>query len=494
MKVLLLEHPRRIEANRCNDIANAPLSASLNTGYICGLLNHHQIKAAILDAYLEKLNYSEIENYILLYQPDILGIHLVYHWQDNQELYRLIEKIKKTAQIKHVTVYGFYPSFAYEEILRSTSAIDSCLLGENELTFLNLTKDYKNQQLKGTAVRKGQKIVATKGEVLIDLDALPFPVRPPSSFSYGEVNISGSRGCYGGCTFCYINPYYGESKRKWRGRKPENIIEEIDEIIKKTDIRYFYFVDPNFFGPGSLGKARVLKLAALLKSRNIRFGIEARVNDIDETSIAALKDAGLCDILVGFESGSNKTLKRLNKLTTVADNEKALKILRKYSIEPSIGFIMFEPHSQPEDLVINFEFLKRNDLLDQLEVSVNVLYHHMIILQGSPSYQSLIKEGRLELSLHSTYEGHTPYLNKNVGAMAEAMNEITQFIFLHMKDTWHLSHLGNPKIKLQYQKINALLIETFEALLVDIQNTNPDISEIKNQVSIFQRKLMAIIS
>lgn len=58
---------------------------------------------------------------------------------------------------------------------------------------------------------------------------------------------------------------------RWRGRSPENIVEEMDRIISKRGTREFYFTDPNFFGPRQRGQERALRLAYLLKARNIRF-------------------------------------------------------------------------------------------------------------------------------------------------------------------------------------------------------------------------------
>jgi len=465
MKVLLLEHPRSFGDDRCNDIANAPLSACLNTGYIGGMLASKNIDVTIVDGYLEKLDYPAIESEIARIRPTILGIHLVYHWENNQTLYQFIEHVKSTYGIAYVTVYGFYPTFAYEEILNRCFAIDSALLGENELTFLKLVENFPEDHLQGMAFRESDKIVATRGEVIADVDLLPFPLRGKGAYSFGEVNISGSRGCYGGCTFCYINPYYGDAKRKWRGRSPVNIMAEIEAVMAETDIRYFYFMDPNFYGPGRAGKNRVLKLASLLKNKNITFGIEARANDIEDETIEALVDAGLKQILIGLESGRDETLKRLNKLTTVADNENALVILRKHGIEPSVGFIMFEPDSDLEDLQVNFNFLRRNHLLDKLEISVNVLYHHMIILQGSSSYKELQAQGRLNISDHSTYEAETGYLNPKVGMLAGMMRDMTNHIFAYMRNTWTLSFNGDPVTTQKYSQINTLLAENFNTFL-----------------------------
>lgn len=494
MNVILLEHPRSYGEDRCNDIANAPLSACLNTGYIGGMLAAHNVDVTIVDGYLEKLDYPAIEAEIAKIRPTILGIHLVYHWEDNKTLYQFIERVKAAYGISYVCVYGFYPTFAYEEILNRCPAIDAALLGETELTFLKLVEDFPAVPDTGIAKRTDNGIVATRGEVVMDVDSLPFPLRSKGSYSFGEVNISGSRGCYGGCTFCYINPYYGDIKRKWRGRSPENIIAEIDAVMNETDIRYFYFMDPNFYGPGRAGKDRVLKLASLLKERQINFGIEARANDIEEETIEALVDAGLKHILIGLESGRDEALKRLNKLTTVADNEQALQILRKHGIEPSVGFIMFEPDSTLEDLKVNYDFLKRNALLDKLEISVNVLYHHMIILQGSSSYQALQEQGRLNISKHSTYEADTDYLNPKIAMLAGMLRDMTNHIFSYMKDTWELSFKKDPMILEKYHLVNNLLVQSFEDYLYLLKSKDITADKRNQYVSTFNQTIDGIMA
>jgi radical SAM superfamily enzyme YgiQ (UPF0313 family) len=45
------------------------------------------------------------------------------------------------------------------------------------------------------------------------------------------------------------------------------------------------------------------------------------------------------ELLIGLESGKNESLKRLNKMTTVEQNEEAIRILRKFGLEPNVDFI-----------------------------------------------------------------------------------------------------------------------------------------------------------
>lgn len=470
MKILLLEHPRKIEAERCNDIANTPLSSCLNSGYAAAILKSRGHEVEIVEGYLDNLSFADIENIINDFKPDIMGVHMVYHWQTDSSLYNFLKQVKSFSFIKYITVYGFYPTITYTEILGDCPVVDSVMVGEHEMTFAELAEALSNQvhpdkvrlaKLPGLATRDDAGgISCVRGPLVKDLDVLPFPVRTEAMYRISEINILGSRGCYGSCTFCYINPFYGQGSC-WRGRSPESIAAEIDQIIEERGIRQFYFTDPNFFGPGKTGQVRALSLAALLKERNITFGIEGRVNDIQDETIGALADAGLRHILIGLESGKDSSLKRMNKMTTVAQNEEALRILRKHGIEPNVGFIMFEPDGTLEDIRVNFEFLKRNDLLRNLSVTANVLYHHQIVLKGTPAYNDLQQQGRL-IRQNNSYEGTTVFNDLSVSVLADLMRKVTNFLFNRMAAIWSGKINAPEDAGEKYRQINELLVTAFE--------------------------------
>ncbi len=472
MKILLLEHPRIVCPERCNDIANTPLSSCLHSGYIAGMLISEGHEVEIIEGFLDGLDYQEIERRVKALQPDMLGVHMVYHWQTDTALYEFLHKVKAEQLSSYIMGYGYYPTTDFEDVLQQCSDMDSVILGEPELTFAKVAKALTSQasleNFPGLAQRGDSgAIVSQRRELVGDLNALPFPVRTEALFRLPEVNLQGSRGCYGGCTFCYINPFYGQGSQ-WRGRTPENIIAEIDDLIAQHKIRNFYFTDPNFFGPGERGQQRALRLATLLKSRNIRFGIEARVNDIHEETISALVEAGLRHILIGLESGSDSSLKRINKMTTVAQNENAIKILRQYGIEPNIGFIMFEPDSSLVDIRVNFEFLRRNDLIKKLVITANMLYHHLIVLKGTKAHRDLLEAGRLEVQA-STYESLLSLADPKVAVLAMIMRRITNFLFDYMAGVWGGKVLEPENAQERYAKINGLLVNLFETTLMTLE-------------------------
>jgi radical SAM superfamily enzyme YgiQ (UPF0313 family) len=398
---------------------------------------------------------------------------MVYHWRKDQALFDFLETMKREGHVSSITAYGFYATIAHESILTSCPAVDSVIVGEPERPFADLaeTASLRNYTpcVPGIAIRNGSGgIRLQKQDAGADLDTLPFPVRTEAMYRLPEVNLLGSRGCYGSCTFCSINSLYG-SGGSWRGRSPENIVQEIDAIIAERGAGDFYFTDPNFFGPGRMGQERALLLASLLKPRSIRFGIEGRVNDIHDETIGALVDAGLRHILIGLESGKDESLKRMNKRTTVAQNENALRILRKHGVEPNVGFIMFEPDSRLEDVRVNFEFLKRNDLLHNLSVTANVLYHHQIVLEGTQAYHALKKDNRLELQ-QSSYEGIAHPKNPEVASLADIMRQVTNFLFGRMDGIWSGRTIEPPGMQKRYARVNQVLVAVFEDCLKTLES------------------------
>lgn len=468
MRVLLLEHPRRIAPERCNDIANTPLSSCLLTGYVAAVLKSRGHDVEIIEGYLDQLPYEEIAKVVARISPDLLGVHMVYLWQKDENLFSFLEEVKSSGTAPYIAVYGYYPTFAFDILLGECAAVDAVVIGEPEFTFAELAetlgRDKRCVEIPGLAVRgEGGSIRFSRRRLIEDLDQLPFPVRTPAMMRLPEVNIQGSRGCYGKCTFCYINSFYGFGPR-WRGRSPENIVAEIDDILEKWGKRDFYFTDPNFFGPGERGQRRAQRLASLLRSRRIRFGLEARVNDIRDETIGALVEAGLRSVLLGLESGSEASLRRMRKMTTVAQNEAALGILRKHGIEPNIGFIMFEPDSTLEDVRANLEFLKRNRLLERLEITANVLYHHQIVLRGTPAYHQLERDGRLMIS-ESRYEGTAVYRDERVAHLAEAMRRLTGYVFTRLSGVWSGRVQLPQGAANALRRLNSRLVECFEELL-----------------------------
>ncbi|MDR0308977.1 MAG: hypothetical protein LBH87_03510, partial [Coriobacteriales bacterium] len=106
MRITVLEHPRLISSDRANDIANAPLSACLQSGYAAAYLQSLGFATDIVEGYLENLSYPEILAILDKQRPSILAVHLVYHWRSNSDLYNFLILLKEQGFCEHIVAFG----------------------------------------------------------------------------------------------------------------------------------------------------------------------------------------------------------------------------------------------------------------------------------------------------------------------------------------------------------------------------------------------------
>ena len=483
MSILLLEPPRLPHPYRFEDVVNAPLSACLLTGYISSVLHKNEIEAEIINAHLydwsieETITHLSRKSFLLLY------VHIVYLWERTQDIFDMLSALKTMNLTVHLNLYGYYPTFAYEKILTDFPFIDSVTVGEPEFTSLDLARHIlsekrdsaetlmSNRLLKedentppcpplakggsggvrnlfpdemnipGLAFRDTNgKIVFNPRTPIQNLDQLPSPDRQDIDLYKQkgiETYIQGSRGCYGHCTFCYLNPFYGQVNL-WRGRSAKNIFDEILKLHTEHSIENFYFSDANFFGPGKPGKERAVTLAELILSHdlNIHFGFECRANDIEEYLLSRLVMAGLTNVFLGLESGDTASLKRFKKHTTVDENKKAIQLLRDYGIEPTFGFIMFESNSTMESVRNNFVFLQEMGIMATPAVTAHLLHHRQTIFAGTPDYQSMIREPTCTDTSFTHYELFYKIKDPKVEAFSEIISYMCRTVLSLLPKTF----------------------------------------------------------
>ena len=150
---------------------------------------------------------------------------------------------------------------------------------------------------------------------------------------------------------------------RWRGRSPKNVVDEIEQLVKKYDFHTFDFIDSTFEDPGQEGKERIGQIAQELIDRklNIFYNCCFRAEnwrDEDRELLQLLVDSGLEKVNIGFEAGNDRGLRLLCKRARSKDNDRVIRILADFpDIYITFGFIMFHPDSIYEDLKDNADFL-----------------------------------------------------------------------------------------------------------------------------------------
>src|SRR3989338_4636358 len=474
LPVLLLEPPRPPDPSRFQEVVNAPLSACLFSPYIASLLRSKGIGVELLDANLLGLSMQEtlkeLTNRLVgaYGNTPLLGVHLVYLWEKTEEVFGLLSKIKSLNPRVHINLYGYYPTFAFREILQRFPFVDSVILGEPEYPFLGLAQvitqlpptPYSLPPVKGLALRDVE-FHTPHSEFHTSPDDLPFPDRSLLPL-YQEKGLAtyilGSRGCYGRCTFCYVGPFYNG----WRGRSPQNIFEELKDLYE-NGVRYFYFADANFFGPGRAGRERAKGLADIILKEgvNIRFGMECRANDLEEDSLSRLVEAGLGEVFLGIESACDPTLKRFRKDTSQEVNRRAIGLLRHFGIEPNLGFIMFEPHTSLKDIRTNFAFLKDTGLLRSPAITAHLLSHKQTLFMGTADYHRFSKAGQSGPPYEAHYDFEDPIVQSFYEIVCQLCHGVLSVLTPEEAKPCCVPQSDNACLL----TINKVLVDTYEEIL-----------------------------
>ena len=475
MKITVLEHPRIRSEEHFNDIANTPLWSCLMGGYAASSLRHAVHDVNYVDTTVSGLNFKETENLIKSQDPDLLCVNAVYFWAHTEKLFDMLTSLKEGGLRCHINLIGFFPSLAYRVILEKVRAVDSIIVGECEEGVTALVKCLENGDdisgVPGVALYNGSRVNRVScSRVSDDPDRFHFPERVTGE-EIQTASILASRGCYNHCAFCLVPPFYGNGPL-WKGRSPENIISEMEGLISQGFMD-FYFIDPNFIGPGKRGRQRSERLMDMIKPLNVTFGMETRPNDLDPEIFEKLIAGGLKSLLLGVESGSKDVLDGLNKGAKVNVSEEAIGICRDFGVEPEIGFLMFVPDARLSDLEFNYAFLLRNNLLDRLERTANLLGHRQIVMMGTSGYRLYEKQNRLKRKGVLGFEGEVLYRDEHVKWMSDAMIFACLSALENMEDPAspiYWKKKGQEKIYDDVSlKVNDYLVNLFKELLEEVK-------------------------
>lgn len=341
---------------------------NIGLGYVAAYSRAKGKRVDILDISLKGWTVEQTAAYLREISPPLIGVSILFQ-ESAREVLDFIRNLRQKGVKGHIVVGGIYPSFEYQALLLNHPEIDSVCIGEGEETFYHLVECINSRGdlsgVEGLAYREGDRVVKNPPRRSVEnLNQLPFPARdclPQVLKHRNYASIVSSRGCYGRCSFCSVCEFFSSIGPKYRYRDPENIIEEIEMLIKNYGVKKFTFDDANFIGGGKRGRERAYKFARRLKDRGIfiEYSIECRANDVDKELFRVLKDSGLVRVYIGIESGSQPQLDRYAKDVTVGENLEALQILADLGIFVQMGFIMFDRDAAVEDIIANQEFIAK---------------------------------------------------------------------------------------------------------------------------------------
>lgn len=416
--------------------AQNPDGDRLGVGYLLAGLRQHGITAEVIHCPLQNLSAEACAQEIARRSPVLVGITTLFAHTDLPGTAALAQAIKACLPGVHLSVGGHAATFASEALLARAPQIDSLALGEGEATLLELAQRVLARQdwaaTAGLALRRNGSVAVNPPRPLIEpLDALPFPARDilyllPASKG---LTMLTSRGCPYRCSYCSVHTFYRLSPgRAWRGRSPEDVVDEIEQLKRQWGARFIEFNDDNFIGPGRKGQARAYDIGKELIRRKIEMelAMECRSDGVDEALFAFLKRVGLSTVCLGIESGVQSTLDYYRKDTTLDVHRRALEILNRLGFHVRIGFIGFHPLTTLADLKENIRFYQETGLTHNL-VALSVFFNHLKVFGGAPIEADLRRRGVLEededpFGLNRTYR----FVDPCVRVLAQVSRQVSE--------------------------------------------------------------------
>ena len=397
----------------------------LDIAYVAALLEK-QHEVLIIDAptegwknleeidatkYRQGLPNKEIATRVKHWSPRVVGVTVPFSgwWKST---YELISAVKSINQDIIIVVLGLHPSARPKECLANPN-VDFVVIGEPEQTMFELVGALEQKTSEGVEkvkgigfVKNGKTVITPLRPPIEDLDSLPFPARhllPMNKYFEavkenplrGEIRkpwamMITSRGCPYDCVFCTIHNVMG---KKWRGRSPQNVVDEINQLVHTYKIKQIDFYDDNM----TLNKKRMETICDLIVKEGL--DIEwyttngVRADTLDENLLKKMKASGCKKIRIAPESGVQNVLDKIvKKNLNLKDVEKAVVLSKKVGIKVGCFFVIGLIGETKEDIneTIRYAYKLRSLGADRFYFSVAMPVY------GTELYEQAKKGGFLK--------------------------------------------------------------------------------------------------
>lgn len=339
----------------------------------------HEI--SLLDIYGNDLLPDEVEDRLVSQVYDYICISGFASYNYAYVLW-LAQTAKRLNSNIPVIIGGILADLHYE-LLLTKPEIDICVLGEGELTAVELFRKIDDlNSVKGIAFKQNGNIVKTLNRDLIDdLDSLPLPnfdlwnmekylrgnlwaddvttkyhefpgSLPNEDELTPNMSVFFGRGCPFSCKFC------SRSYQNVRYKTPEKVIKELNYLKNKFGVKAFHFYDELVV----FRRNTVLKLSEMIKPLNVYWDCQGRVNTVDEELMRVMKESNCYSIGFGFESGHTKLLKAMGKAVTREDNLRVLNAAKKTGMHLKIQLMCGYPGETQETIAETVSMMKISQL------------------------------------------------------------------------------------------------------------------------------------
>jgi radical SAM superfamily enzyme YgiQ (UPF0313 family) len=325
--------------------------------------------------------WGDVERIITQLDAEVFGLSC---WTANRRGVELVARLIKQAHTKsHVVIGGPHATPLGARILERWPAVDCVVIGEGEITFLELLERLQSGQsmsgLAGAVIRdRGEIRSGPKRPVVNRLDELA------NVQDYFSTHIlMTSRGCPWNCTFCGAETSWG---RGFRSLSVARVLDCIESALERTKPRILLIKDDTF----TANKRRVLEICNGILERKLSFSwsCDTRVDVLDDELLRAMRLAGCERLSLGVESGSPEILRLINKRITVDQIIRSADAARRYGIRTRFYMMLGNRGETEATFRESLRFLERAK-------PNSYIFSCLSIYPGTDDYEDAIKSGRV---------------------------------------------------------------------------------------------------
>lgn len=355
------------------------LFSPLGVASLKGQLQRLGVETKIFDCTFK--TYNQVKAEIIAYHPEIVGIYSMITLSRNT--FQLAEMVRKYLPECLLAAGGPMPTL-YPE--RYNQYFDVVFRGEADLSFPHFCRDYFDQKIARNSLhlmplQNYTGLFTKKDSIYIDNPCIHYSEKEIATFPLPDrgdfdhlayqkegfqktglktTSIMTTLGCPFNCDFC-SKPVYGSLFRR---RKLDSIFAEIESILH-LGYDSLWIADDNF----TLNLSYLKSFCQRMAGRKISWSCLSRSTGIDEEIAKLMKKAGCKRVYLGLESGSQATLKLMNKKATLEDGLNAVYHFRRAGVEVAAFFIVGYPGESEASIEETFKFALE---LPLDEISFNV--------------------------------------------------------------------------------------------------------------------------
>lgn len=200
-----------------------------------------------------------------------------------------------------------------------------------------------------------------RGELVDDVDSLPLPARDLIDVQSYDFRVVGQRatsiftiwGCAQGCTFCSGRDIFAYRKMRWMS--PKRVLYELDSIRDDYGFRAF----SDFADEWNLNRQKLLDRCSAIASHHWHPILRCfcKAEHLDDEAAKAMAKAGVVEVLVGVESGSDRILKLIKKNTSWEINGAARMAAKRNGLRFKAATMIGLPSETHEDVMKTKDWL-----------------------------------------------------------------------------------------------------------------------------------------